>query len=299
MAEIQRGNVLVNVVILYWPDTDTIKFLNDLGANGTPVIAVVNGIDPHIKSKLETSIALEIIDNGENLGLARALNQGCERAFESGATHVFLLDQDSRPENNLATELLQDFVALERDGHMVGAIGPRLIDVKGSDVSLGKHSVRTVPGPNFNTVDTLATSGSMISEAAFKIVGGMYDWLFIDDIDHEWCFRAQQAGFRLFRSNSREMLHNMGDQGVTIMGRYRPLHRSPIRHFYITRNTVFMIRQPYVRLGWRLREAAKMLYRIPTYILISTNRLQSLQKVIKGFYDGVQHNSNPRIERID
>lgn len=286
---------IVVVVVLYQPDEDTVKFAIDMARNGQSVVAVINAMDQKYRAYFENVSGLQVVENTENLGLARALNQGCKFAFQRGATHVMLLDQDSRPNINLSRDLLLDLTDLENAGESIAAIGPKLVDVKGK-TPIGVAGDSAGRGESrFTHVDTLATSGSLFSRAALETVGDMYEWLFIDDIDHEWCFRAQGKGYSVIRSNYREMQHNMGDGGITILGRYRPLHRSPIRHYYITRNSIYLCKQPYVRLGWRVRESLKLIYRIPVYFLISTSRIDSLKNVLSGIVHGLRHKKNSEI----
>lgn len=275
------------VVILYQPDEETVNYVVSLGLGDHLVVAVINAIDQRYISWLKNADGLRVVQNTSNLGLAKAINQGCKTAFELGATHVMILDQDSRPDRNLASNLLSDFLDLERAGRAVAAVGPRLVDVKGAKPSERADSVN-FDHDRFTAVDSLATSGTLISRSAFDMVGEMYEWLFIDDIDHEWCFRATHNGHRVVRSNQRIMLHNMGDGGVTLFGRYRPLHRSPIRHYYITRNSIYLCRQPYVRFGWRVSEILKLTYRIPVYLIISTKRIESFKNILAGVLHGIR-----------
>jgi rhamnosyltransferase len=120
----------------------------------------------------------------------------------------------------------------------------------------------------------------------------MCEWLFIDGIDHEWCFRAQYNGLEIVRSNYRVMDHNMGDGGLTLLGRYRPLHANPIRHFYIVRNTIYLSKMSYISVNWRIWELLKLSYRIPTYMLISSDRIESVRKITSGFWQGIRSTSN-------
>jgi rhamnosyltransferase len=284
------------VVVLYYPDEETINHVATLGFLDHLVVAVINAIDHRYVSHLKCVTGLQLIENASNVGLAKAINQGCSAAFKLGATHVMVLDQDSRPDACLASNLLADFIEFERTRGAIAAIGPRLVDVKGEEPSKEDDSANVVHD-RFTTVDTLATSGTLISKSAFDRVGRMYEWLFIDDIDHEWCFRAKSRGYSVVRSNCRAMLHNMGDGGVTLLGRYRPLHRSPIRHYYITRNSVYLSKQPYVRFGWRMTELLKLIYRIPIYFIISTNRVESVKNIILGLGRGIYHQHDSTSEK--
>ncbi len=61
----------------------------------------------------------------------------------------------------------------------------------------------------------------LIGRAAYEAIGGMRDELFIDGIDHEWCFRAKSLGYRTFVARDVTMSHDMGEVGVSLFGRYQ------------------------------------------------------------------------------
>lgn len=277
MPEFHNSPFIAVIIILYFPDDETLDFIENFNRTGAKIVVVVNAIEQSKSKRLSKSQVWKTINNDSNLGLAKALNQGCAFAFENGASHVFLLDQDSRPDFRLHEELAHDLATLSEKYINIGAIGPSLVDVKGSDSGLPPAT------ESATIVETLATSGTLISREAYDIVGSMNEWLFIDCIDHEWCFRASAKGFAVLQASRRKMLHDMGDRGITIFGRYRPLHRSPIRHYYILRNTMFLVQQPYASLSWRIREALKLIYRVPIYLLISTDTKASARYLATAF----------------
>ncbi len=77
----------------------------------------------------------------------------------------------------------------------------------------------------------MMTSGSVISVRKALEIGGFDERLFIDEVDHEICYRAVGAGFSLFQSSDVFLSHQLGNPIVwhTIFGTVRTLNHSPFR----------------------------------------------------------------------
>ena len=127
----------------------------------------------------------------------------------------------------------------------------------------------------------------MSSLAAYQAGVPMMEELFIDGIDHEWCFRAWSKGYAVRVSNRVTMLHDMGDASLNYFGRYKPVHRSPVRHYYVVRNTLYLTRLAYLPLGWRLRELLKTPRRIAAYVLFSSDRWRTVRLIAHALCDGL------------
>lgn len=274
---------IATVVILYRPDPETIAFVETYASENTPVVAVWNEFPQLDSEPFGGNEAITLLGNPANIGLASALNIGIERAFADGADRVLLLDQDSRPRHDMAASLSAALDSVSADGIRVGLIGPTLRDRKaGGAVNAAGENAGA-----YQLVSGLSTSGSLIDRAAFEAVGRMWDPLFIDGIDHEWCYRAQGRGFNIVQSRTVEMDHDMGDAGINFFGRYKPIHRSPFRHYHIVRNTLWLAGLDHIPKSFSRSELTKLAYRIPTYLLVSSSKFQTLNSIFRGLRDGL------------
>ncbi|WP_334656764.1 glycosyltransferase [Sphingomonas panaciterrae] len=269
-----RADVAV-VVVLYHPGDDDLANVTRLTKWGVRVVAVVNAIDDARRAAMPATGA-QVIANPSNLGLAHALNQGIGAAVADGARYVLLLDQDSRPTSDMLDALLAAATAMEAEGRSIACVAPVLHDRK----STGGANTAWDNGP-------FATSGTLLTRAGWEQVGPMWEPLFIDGIDHEWCFRARGRGMETVLVRAAVMEHNLGDEGMNFLGRYRPVHRSPLRHYFIVRNTLWLARKGYIPLGWRASEVAKLGYRIATYLLVSNDRSRTVGNITAALVDGV------------
>ena len=276
------------VVVLYHPDDDVLDMILSIARQGYAPVVIANAIDV---ARLETlrRAGIEVVENAANMGLAVAFNQGIEHALASGAEHVMLLDQDTRPPDAMADRLVGLADRVKASGRRLGCIGPVPVDRKrpGARTIAARSRAGTVDA-ELTDVSTIISSGMVIPRDALETVGGMWNELFIDQIDHEWCFRARAAGFAVIAATDVSMPHDMGDAGIQVFGRYKPVHRSPTRHFYIVRNTLWLARCSFIPLRWRMVETVKLAARIPSYLLVSSARGQTLRLIGQAIAAGLR-----------
>ena len=139
---------------------------------------------------------VEVIGNSQNLGVAAALNQGMLVARAEGCRWVFTFDQDTVVRENLfsATQAVYDSFP---DKERISVIGSNYWD-SGSGQPLipadrSKHGL-------WMERSAVVTSGSLVSLAAYDAIGPFMSYLFIDQVDVEYCLRARARGFRVLLS---------------------------------------------------------------------------------------------------
>jgi rhamnosyltransferase len=267
--------VTATVVVLFHPEPDDLANLAQMASWGQSVVAVVNACDMALAARLPVHANIHYIRNEANAGLAHALNQGIAAAMERGADYALLLDQDSRPDTTMCDRLVAVAEAIQAASRRLACVAPALID-------------RKLASADRATTGTLATSGTLVTRAAWKGVGPMWEDLFIDGIDHEWCFRARARGFETIVSPGVTMSHNMGEGAISVFGRFKPIHRSAVRHYFIVRNTLWLARRDYIPLRWRTSEVLKLAYRAPAYVFFSNRRMRTGRNLVRALIDGVR-----------
>jgi rhamnosyltransferase len=229
-----------------------------------------------------------LIKKGFNSGIATAFNLGILEAEKNSSTHVILFDQDSLPDTNMVQELIQVIISNDR----VAAVGPKYSDVKGSHASpfvkLEGFSLKRINCNSNNTVkvDHLISSGCLISMDSLKEVGVMEDKLFVDYVDTEWCLRAIHKGYSLFGVGSAHMQHDLGDEFVYLFGRTLPVH-SPLRHYYLIRNGIWLLRQPWVSNKWRIIDTRRLFLIYIVYSLFVGKKFQNWKMMSLGIWHGL------------
>ena len=191
-----------------------------------------------------------LIANGDNLGFARACNQGWRA---SRAPHVLFLNPDAE----VTPGAVETLVSLLESRPAVGAAGPR---TRGSDgtiqVSTGPDLTplaelrqrRLVLGVARREAHALAeaealharehepawVSGSclVVRRAALEAVGGFDERFFLYEEDADLCRRLREAGWRVVFTPAAEVKHHLGRSMSKAPRRARlEYHRSHLLYY--------------------------------------------------------------------
>lgn len=286
------------VIIAYNPNLN--QFINVITAalEQTDCLVIVNNsqkklsffselLPPHLVSRFN------IIENGDNLGVAMALNYGIKFLIKKNCSHLIFLDQDSIIPEKMVYQLRDTFVHFQLKGVKIAAVGPSFFDTSlqklspfinfkeyGYEFIFGNSNKPIVPA------HLLITSGTFTSVEVVNDVGLMEVGLFIDCVDHEWCLRAISKGYELLGDTRVIMEHTIGDEPIIF--RNKKFHKhSPLRHYYIARNTVHLLKRKYIPFKWRLNMLLSTIKLFIFYSLIDNNKLEHFQMMLRGFYHGI------------
>lgn len=275
------------VTVFYQPPDSALDVFIMLSEHGYFVVIYNNGINGTQLERLGAYPNIEIVGGGENIGLASGLNVALEHLWRvQDVDGALLLDQDSKPDALLAEKLRSSFTKLSVHAK-VACVGPRILDIKKKGAGQSDSNLKIL-----NT-DGIATSGTYLGKDVFFEIGSFMDELFVDCIDHEWCFRARSGGYEIFVDTSCTMLHDMGELGINIFGAYKPAYTSPARHYFIIRNTVAMLKFNYVPLSWKVREVFKTIPRMGFYVIFSSDRKSSVKNIVRALRDGIKGSLGP------
>lgn len=239
-----------------------------------------------------------LIENSINIGLAAALNQGVRLAkqMRPETQWCLLLDQDSEPEKGSIDALLLGMEQLRQRGGNVGCVGPMLIDAA-TGLSHGFHqttkwfwrrvyppvgSMEPVPCSNLNG------SGTLVSINLFLEMGGMDEPLFIDHVDTEWAFRLLSRGYTLWGIPRSIFRHRMGQGSLRywLFGWRVWPQRSPLRHYYLFRNAMWLMKRPYIPQLWKFWGSVKLALTLLVHCAFDSNRRIQLRCMFKGLRHG-------------
>lgn len=279
------------IVVTYGPDPAALAaLLRACAPQVARVIVVDNGSAGDVAA---LAPGCDFIGLPENLGLAAGLNRGIARARECGATHVVLFDQDSVPASDMVAKLLAGEARLRELGKRVAAVGPRFVDVKTGErdavIAPAACYWKRASAPEFERfieAGYLISSGQLIALETISAVGAMREDLFIDYVDIEWCLRARTLGLRSYTVEDAAMAHDLGDRAVRIGPATRTLH-TPLRHYYIVRNALLLLRSPAVPRDWKAGDLLKTLRRIVAFPLLSRQPVQECKWIARAVRDGL------------
>ncbi len=259
------------------------------------VVVVDNGSEDYFGDWLEKYHAHSIhgIFLGSNTGVAAAQNAGIDWARRQGTDSVVLFDQDSLPAPDMVRCLVEAVQVKQAEGCKVAAVGPRYLDERQDNPPpfirvQGLKLLRQVCDKSNSIVDVdyLISSGCLIPMSTLDAVGVMREWLFIDYVDIEWGLRARHHGFQGYGVCSAHMQHSLGDHPIEFFGKNIPLH-SPLRHYYHFRNAVFLYKEPWVPLNWKLVDGWRLCLKYVFYSLFAKPRMAHLRMMTLGVWHGL------------
>ncbi len=223
----------------------------------------------------------------ENIGIAGAHNEGLKLLLSKGCEYGLLLDQDSHIPNDMLLSLSSLLIASKNLNHNIIAIGPR-IHCEFTDKKVRSLVQREVfEYDDLVGVTQIIASGMMINLGLLDAVGLKDERLFIDGVDHEWCWRARRLNFSIARAKKVEMVHRLGDSRSKFAG-FTYKVGSPIRLYYQFRNILLLSRRNYVPLYWKVRCLCFMPLRMFLNSTMQKNRLTRIKFMCRGIWDGIK-----------
>jgi rhamnosyltransferase len=234
-------NNVTAIVVTFHPDSDVLENLSKLRKQVHSVVVVDNGSRPESLVPFRAaslSLGFRLIENGENLGVATALNIGIRHAQIAGADWVLLFDQDSIVTPGFTEAMLQGF-ASSRWKDRLGILVPHYIDKRlGSPLS--------VIGVKGGELEGAITSGSLLPMSVVRDNGCFEDCLFIDAVDFEYSLRLRSRGLHIEECSQAVLLHSPGTPKLhRFRGRYlfQSNNYSPTRRYYQQRNNIWIARR--------------------------------------------------------
>jgi rhamnosyltransferase len=277
--------VIGATIILYKPDMEVTERLIQSTAKQVDVISIVDN------SPVPTAIS---IDNDNfhyhhfprNIGIASAHNIGLMDLRAAGCDFGMLLDQDSAIEDDLAFRLSSLLVASKVENRPLVAIGPRII-CSFSEKTVKPRVQREVSAyKDLVCVTQIISSGMMIDLSKLELIGFKEESLFIDGVDHEWCWRAKTQDQMVAIAQNVEMVHKLGDARSKFAGITYKVG-SPVRLYYQFRNILILARRGYVPTYWKTRNILVLPIRFLANSLLQNNKRERIKFMLCGLWDGL------------
>ncbi|WP_153913447.1 glycosyltransferase family 2 protein [Shewanella sp. TC10] len=273
------------IIVVYKPDFSMVeRLLTRVYSQVEHVIIIDNSPEKHNFESIISSYHYEHFP--ENVGIARGHNHGLRMLLTLGCEYGLLLDQDSLiPEDMVfrLTSLLQASRAMKHD---LAAIGPSIKCSFTQRSERARYQRDIFDYDELVGVNQIIASGMLIDLGALDEVGYKDESLFIDGVDHEWCWRAKSKGLNVARAKHVEMVHRLGDSRSKFVGvTYRV--GSPIRLYYQFRNIFILSRRPYVPLYWKVRCISLMPVKFILNSIMQKHRKQRCLFMMQGIMDGL------------
>lgn len=278
-----KDNVIAGIVT-FNPDITRLKKNIDFIAKQVKVVLVVDNGSSNT-STIEKIISNNtiVIKNGENIGIAAALNIIMAWAEKNKYEWVVTLDQDSICPNDYI-EVASAFFSKKN----IGQIVPVLYESQ----SQKKQYLGDKPNnKTFQDVHKSITSASVTNVSIWKKIGGFDNELFIDYVDYDYALRLRLNGYKILRLNNvlldhqigKSENHNIGPISISVS------NHSAFRKYYICRNIIIFIRKYRLKSN-PIAEILRLLKVIVFIVFFEKEKIEKLSAVFKGIKDGLVYN---------
>lgn len=273
------------VIVTYHPDAEMLEHMSTVLAQVQGLVVVDNGSNDDELGPLHaarSALGFHLIENGENLGIAEALNQGVRWARSDGYPWVILFDQDSIITDGFIGQMFGAWKS-RPDRERVASIHPRYVD---PTTGVELHVPRADDGSPIFPM----TSGALMPVWVFDKIGWFASEYFIDVVDWEYTFRIRAAGLLVADSSHAKLSHSPGDPSkIAILGcTVQHSQHNSMRHYYISRNCIAFYRKYLFSFPvWILWAVYRQLHRTAICLIADENRGRQFRSFLRGTWDGL------------
>jgi rhamnosyltransferase len=274
------------VIVTYHPSAAMLENMREVLAQVQGLVVVDNGSNADevdAMRRASQTLGFHLIENGENLGIAEALNQGVGWVKSNGYRWVILFDQDSEITPGFVGHMLAAWES-HPERERVGSVHPRYVH---PETGNEPFVYRARDGGPFTSM----TSGALMPTWIFDKVGWFATEYFIDWVDCEYGLRIRAAGYLIADSKKAVLLHRTGHhRRINVLGfSFGPSDHSAMRRYYISRNRVVVYRK-YFRVfpSWVFQSLYYDLVRETIKCFVAeTNRARKFRSLVLGTWDGL------------
>ena len=235
---------VIGVIVTYNPDSNLERNLRLLLSQVNSVVIIDNNSDSILLTYIRKLVSnyvgdtrVTIIENDENLGIAKALNQGCIFARKNKFEYSLLLDQDSLISEGMVESLFG----------LISCVSGRSIVSPNIISQSTENSHDEIPSRYFLATDSFRfkrsavesshldvlfniTSGSLVDLRVWNEVGGFLEDLFIEGVDNEYGLRCNMLGYKVTVDKNSYLRQVYGNQKVRyFLGfKFYPTYHSPL-----------------------------------------------------------------------
>lgn len=271
-------------IVLYNPDLNRLKDnIEAIQNQVSKILFVDNGSNniSEIEAFLTEYKMVTLIKNGENMGIAAALNIILQFAENNGYDWFLTLDQDSVCESGLMAvyekykeATIGQITCVIKDRNIGNAYGKEL-----------KYNAEF----DYEDISDCITSGALNQTKACKEIGGYKDELFIDAVDVDLSYNLRKHGYTVRRINYNGLLHEDGEGTIkkVLFWKFKLTVHAPWRNYYRRRNIIYVARK-YLTGMSKVKLIVKSIYWGIGTVLLEDQKIKRLKYNVIGIIDGLK-----------
>ena len=231
---------LAACVVLYNPDDTIFENILTYGNYVDKLIVIDNSLKKNnfLIDKLSEVFESKLIyiNNNDNLGIATALNQACDKAIELQFKWILTMDQDSSFINfdhyKKCLEKVQNVNNIALLAANTDKEGYSNFDINECSCNYREDKFSVI------------TSANIVNLEYFEEIGRFNDKLFIDMVDYDYCLRINIKKFKILYFPDVFVEHKLGEVHLrtnifTRKKKYKTEHNAQ-RAYYISRNSLYL-----------------------------------------------------------
>lgn len=267
---------IVGAVVIYEPDKEVLDNIKSYLPHIDALYVVDNSEKGNsvVVEKIQTMQKVKYFSMGGNKGVAAALNYVLK--VVSNFDWLLTMDQDSCFEKGMLVHYRNKVSRIIYDKRNVAVFGVNYAGLPFQDDEPSKE------------VDEVITSGALVNIEVARKIGGFLEELFIDEVDHEFCYRARKAGYSVVFLPDVMLNHSLGQTTTMSIGgvRLRSVkEHAPVRRYYMARNSIYVLRKyPHVR----RKKIVSIFKELLKIILAEREKGEKLSALLEGISDGIK-----------
>lgn len=254
-------NQIALIVVLYNPSQEDKDYIEHIASIYRGVV-----VDNSSNCNFPTSTLgkMKYLHIGFNSGIAYAQNEGLRYLLTHDEIGYFILfDQDSRYDDNLPLNLAGVYHEMQQQIPNLGALGATIYEKKTQQKYRSAIHKDNYRSPLFILRSEIIASGCCIGRRVLEDVGLNDEYLFIDFVDSEWCFRAKGKGYVCGITPAVRLEHKVGIKEIRL-GKHIVSVSKPFRYYYQYRNFLILCGRQYVpmrfKINWFIKFSCRFFY---------------------------------------
>ncbi len=291
VTAVNMKNDIAGIVVTYNFQTSSLaNLINELEKQVSKIFIIDNASKNQKELTYLEGKNTDIIRLSNNVGIAKAQNDGLREVRKQGFSKVIFFDQDSEITSTLVTELAEH---MDLNGYLI--CSPSYFNTeynfeyKVVDIDRFGFRNKYLPSTFEHSIEVSVaiSSGMLVNTKVFEVVGLLDEGLFIDYVDTEWCLRCFSFGIKINIIPNVRMNHNIGDKTLSLFKLKVPIH-SAFRRYYRVRNAFLLFHLDHVPIYFSIREIVFSVIHTSLLIITQPERLSYLKYLLKGIFDGLR-----------